>query len=1025
MESSMSAGCGTLRKSSLVAGCLFLALLPNLAQIGLAQDAARKPTAETAAATLNLMVEKGHALEARGRPDLAIQVWQQVLLADPKNVDSLVGMARDLKLTGSDNAIDALDRLRKVSPNNPDIPKIEGMPSTHAESAWLRQAGDLAKQGKNDDAMGIYKRLYGDRPPDGDIALAYYQTQFGTANGKPEAIAGTRALAQRNPGDSRFAIELGVMLAYTPSTRGEGVRILKEHSKDATAQAALRQALVWDAANLSSVPELRDYLKDHPEDAELAAHLKENEAKLVQMNTGIGRTPAERAAFAALDAHHLDDAEKRFTAILDEEPASGRAAAGMGFLRMQQKNFTDSVNYFTRAEENGFKERVVEDALTASRFWSVMGEATQALNANQFDVADAKFRAALELRPHSPEALNGLAGLLARQHQYAQAALIYDQLTRVQPDSTEGWRGLFLAYARDSRNDQALAVEERIPAIVKTALAKDLDYLRTLAAIYQSEDRTADAQRVLAEALALPFPNSGGTLKADTKLEYASILMQARRYDQAATLCTQLLSDDPGNLSAWMGLVSAHREMGQVAQAIADVEKITPAVRQSALADPAFLILLGSIYRQGGQYEAAQGLLERAAKIQMASGGQPGLQMQVQLQVQLAGIYFERKDTAHAFATYQQVLKSNPDCADAWKGLIAALQATNRNAEALQQLSLIPTAARKQLDAEIDFAQTEAGIYTATGDIDRASALMNRVQAHYAKLHTVPPATVEIQNASLLLNAGNDRALFPALMQLGGRGDLSVAQREAIQDIWANWAVRRATAAMNSGSSQRAVDILDAASLAFPANLTIRKAAAASYVQVGRAKESLAIYKTIPMDKSTAPDFQAAVDAAFEASDLNQAGVWLRQALERFPHDPAVLSQAGRYEQARGDNQGAADYERASLAAMSSASPVEHLAHVLVYPDQDTTTHRAMTAADLERLLDPDNQPFAKVTTIQPLRAPDRYDVVTPVVLTPAQPQALTNTPPRTPQKPDAPKIFPPSANQGQTPTAPVYVPQS
>src|ERR1700678_3434363 len=90
MESLMSVGCGALRKSSLVAGCLFLALLPNLAPISPAQNAGAKPSAETAPAARNLMVEKGHALEARGRPDLAIQVWQQVLVSDPNNVESLV-----------------------------------------------------------------------------------------------------------------------------------------------------------------------------------------------------------------------------------------------------------------------------------------------------------------------------------------------------------------------------------------------------------------------------------------------------------------------------------------------------------------------------------------------------------------------------------------------------------------------------------------------------------------------------------------------------------------------------------------------------------------------------------------------------------------------------------------------------------------------------------------------------------------------------------------------------------------------
>ena len=77
--------------------------------------------------------------------------------------------------------------------------------------------------------------------------------------------------------------------------------------------------------------------------------------------------------------------------------------------------------------------------------------------------------------------------------------------------------------------------------------------------------------------------------------------------------------------------------------------------------------------------------------------------------------------------------------------------------------------------------------------------------------------------------------------------------------------------------------------------------------------------------------FEGAVGAALAANDKPQAEIWLRQALERYPRDPAVLSLAARFEQARGDNQRAADYYRASLAAMPSTSPAEKLAHVLVY----------------------------------------------------------------------------------------------
>jgi tetratricopeptide (TPR) repeat protein len=939
------------------------------------------------------LAAKARDLEARGRADLAVQIWQQILLAAPDNAEALAGLARDYKLIGNEEKADAaLARLRRVNPNDPNIAKIESMPVTSGSVEELRQAGDLAKQGRNDEAMRIYRRLYADHPPDGDIGLAYYQTLYGTASGKQEAITGMRGLAERNPGDPRYPIQLGIMLTYDQRTRAEGIRILRAHANDPGAQAAYRQALIWDSSNPASAEELREYLKAHPQDQEIQKGLRLSESRLAQMNNGIARTPDERAAFAALNAHRLGEAEQRFTALLAADPKNGRLAAGMGFLCMQQKNFASAISYLLQAEQNGYKVKTVETALATSRFWLTMGEGTQALDANQLDLAATKFRAALDMNPRSADALNGLAGVYTRQQQYSAAANVYQQLLHVQPALLEGWRGLFLAYAHDNQNAKALAISARFPAQVKASLNKDPEVLHALAGIYQAQNRPAEAQRILALALSLPFPDNSGTLLVGTKLQYAGILMDAKHYDQALALYSQVLQSDPSNVSAWEGLISAQHEMGQDTEAIADVEKMPAATYETALADPGFLAMLGAIYQQANQYEVAQGLLERSVKLEIAAGGQPS----VALQLQLAGIYLLRSNTDQAYALYRQVLTDHPDRADAWKGLIAALNATHRDQEALQEIAQIPAPVRKQLDADIDFLQTEASIYATTGDTAHAVQYMNRVQAYYAKTKELPPPNIEIQNIWLLYNIGNDRALYAALMRIGGRTDLTLAQRETVQDIWANWSVRRAGIAMDNGNAQRAVDILEAASQAFPNNLTVRKAVAGGFARVGRAKEALALFKTVPMQNASAGDFEGAIGAALAANDKSQAEIWLRQALDRFGTDPAILSLAARYEQARGDNERAADYYRASLAAMPKVSPVDRLAHVLVYPEQDTKVHRAVTAADLQRLLDPDYEPFAKTTKLPPLPAygPDPYNPA-PVVLPPPQPpQASPQDPP-------------------------------
>ncbi len=976
---------GTWGSRLLVACCLLLAAQGISAQ--------NRAASNSVTATREVLVRKARDLEARGRPDLSLQLWQQILLSDPQNTAALAGVARDYKLMGqAGKAAEALDRLRQVSPSDPDIARIEALSSSATQSRELSQAGALASQGKPEEAMRIYRQLFGSQPPPGPIALAYYQTLYATANGKQEAIGGLRQLVRENPGNSTYAVALGTLLTYEAPTRAEGIRILQAHAQDPDAQTALRQALLWNAANPATAEDLRRYLKAHPQDAQVARQLKTAEAQLARMRSGIARTPAERAAFAALNSNHLDLAERRFDELLQKEPDNGRVLAGMGFLRMRQQNFGAAISYLSQAEADGYKARIVQNALENSRFWYTMGDATRALNSNQLALAQTKYREALAMNPRSPDAMNGLAGLLVKEQQYPQAAAIYEQLLHLQPKNNDGWRGLFLAYARAGQNDKALATMGHFPPPVRTALAKDPDYLRTLAGIYQAQGRTADAEHVLNQALALPFPGNGSTLGVDTRLQYAGLLMAAKRYSQAAALDQQVLNQDPSNLSAWQGLISAHHNLAQDSLALSEVQRMPAAVYESAISDPDFLSLLGAIYQQANQLDVAQGFLERAERVQTAAGGQPS----VDLQLQLASIYLLRNHPDQAYAIYRQVLGANPSNASAWQGLINTLQATNRSAQALQELAQIPPAVRKQLDANIAFVQTEASLYAATGNIPQAEQYMNRVEAYYARLRQQPPADIDIQNAWLLYNTGNDRALYQNLMRIGGRRDLTLAQRQTVQNLWASWSVRRAAAAMDNGNYRRAIEILDAAKLAFPNNIAVRKAVAGGYAQIGRGKEADALFKTIPMENATSGDLQGAIGAALAANDRTQAEIWLRQGLDRYPRDPAILSLAAQYEQARGDNERAAAYYRASLAAMPQATPAERLAHLLVHPEQDTHTHKAVTAADLQQLLNPDNEPFPRTVKLPalPSYGPDPYDGSAPVILSqPAAQPVQRNTP--------------------------------
>jgi tetratricopeptide (TPR) repeat protein len=150
---------------------------------------AQVPATSTQSATQSLL-DKAQALESRGRMDMAAQTWQQVLLSDPNNTEALAGLARAAKLAGNNPlAATYVDRLRAINPRDPNIERVENMLSQQTQTAQLAQAGRYAEAGEYGRAMDIYRQVFGNQPPAGDWALAYYETESATDEGRPHAIA--------------------------------------------------------------------------------------------------------------------------------------------------------------------------------------------------------------------------------------------------------------------------------------------------------------------------------------------------------------------------------------------------------------------------------------------------------------------------------------------------------------------------------------------------------------------------------------------------------------------------------------------------------------------------------------------------------------------------------------------------------------------------------------------------------------------------------------------------------------------
>ena len=905
-------------------------------------------SAQADPATTSQLLGKAHALEVRGRMDMAKQTWQQVLLVDPNNTEALAGMARAAKLEGkSEEANQYLNKLRAINPNDPNIARVETMGTAQDMSAQLQEAGRLSQAGQYARAMTILRQIYGTNPPAGDAALSYYQTEAATEDGRPHAIAGLRDLIDKYPQDSRYQVTLGKILTYNPRTRAEGRKLLERHPNDPDAVEALRQSLVWDAANPATSGEVRAYLTKH-KDQQLQTALAQQEAQAKRSGGGVARpsaappTPEQeaaqaelrsrnaesQAAYNALNAKRYGEAETRFQAILAKEPQSAQALAGLGYIRMSQSNFGGAISYLEQAEQDGSRDAGVEKALRDSRFFYTMQVATAALNENDLSTAETQFENASRLRPNDPSPLLGLGGTLMKAQQPEPAVRVFSDYVRMSPSDKAAWRGLFMAQYGAGFYPQALDTDKRIPVSVKKQLLHDPEYLRTLASVYQALGRDADAQRVLRSALDLPFPADARGVKADMQLQYAALLAAAGHKDQAAGLYRQVLEADSTNINAYEGLVNTQHTLGQDALAFEVIQSMPPQTYETAMQEPGFQATVAAIYHGQGHDDLAQQVLETSLANEQQNGQKPS----VAAEVQLAGLYLQHGDTEHAYPLYRSVLQSNPERTEAWNGLLTSLHATGHDQEALAEIQQIPPNVRLKLESDPAYLQTVGSIYSGLNQPAAAMSFFNRVQQHYLSQHLIPPADIDIQEAWLLYNSKNDAMLYRQLMTLGGRQDLTDQQRLTVQTIWASWAVRRANQQIDQGHYKRAIAILNAAAKAFPGNPDVLKALASGYATAGLAKQAVSIFKAQDMSTGSAADYKAAVGAALAANDLKDSETWLRFGLDQYPRDGQLLALGAKFETARGDAGRAADYYRASLSALPQDDPGLQLSDEMSHP---------------------------------------------------------------------------------------------
>ena len=325
----------------------------------------------------------------------------------------------------------------------------------------LMEARALAKAGDAGVVVARYEALFDGAGPPPDLALEYYQTLAGVDARWREARDGLRQVVRDNPNDPAARQALAEVLTYRQTTRDQGIEQLAGLWRDQQRLQVIapwRQALLWLPEEPASADALRDYLAVRPDDEVVRERLDS------VLSGGGGAAVAE--AYDALEAGRLSAARRGFEGVLEDDPDSAEAVAGLGLADLRQGRFGPAEQRLARAIRMAPERR--DDwapALEDARFYGRRAEARARVQKEPYDQA---LQVVIPLaraggrRGRDAALLQG--EILLGQDRPQVAETVFRDLLESDGDNNDARVGLVRALMVQERYDEANRIYADLPA---------------------------------------------------------------------------------------------------------------------------------------------------------------------------------------------------------------------------------------------------------------------------------------------------------------------------------------------------------------------------------------------------------------------------------------------------------------------------------------------------------------------------------------------------------------------------------
>ncbi|MCU1727125.1 cellulose synthase subunit BcsC-related outer membrane protein [Pseudomonas sp. 7P_10.2_Bac1] len=636
------------------------------------------------------LLEQGKYWQTQNDPTRAAEIWKKLLLIEPQQVDALYGLGllelRAKRVAGANNY---LAQLKKSHPGEPLTLQLEQAIALQAGSNpdLLDQARTQARGGELDKAVALYRQAFAGKPPQGDLAVEFYNYLSYTASGGNEARQGLERLLQQNPNNAKAKLVLAKLLIRSEGTRPEGLRRLAQLSTlpelGGEATESWRQGLVWlGTPRPSDIPLFEAYLKANPNDTEIRKQMlsRPKAGSTASMNPNLAR------GFKALQNNQLSVAEQAFQARLKEQPQDPDALGGLGLVRQRQGRLSDANELLGRAAARGPDKRW-QAALNGNRYWNLLAQADKARAGQDLARARSLLQQAIASNPRQAEGYIALGVVQAEQNQLSNAQSSYQQALSLDSDNPDALLGLITVMAQNGQASQAMQMVERMTPAQQQRLG-DLRPLKAAVAVGKAKNAA-----------------SSGDLKG------------------AITAQQEAIRNDPDN--AWtrydLALFYLKAKTPDLArQTMADALKANP---QS----PEHLYASALLSSRLGEWSAAQSTLDqipfnqRTAPMQQLAN-----EAQVQSLVSQASTLSKQGDRTQALSQLRRAelaARGKPQAL----GMLASAYVDAGYPD--HALSMLRNAIAQSSNPPASLRLAYAGVLLKTGDDTRVNQLLNELQA--------------------------------------------------------------------------------------------------------------------------------------------------------------------------------------------------------------------------------------------------------------------------------------------------------